>query len=110
MRYRTGSKHFAVRESDRGGWAARLSSAALGAALLAGLCGAAAPPVAGTRAHPASARAVLSAMPLSFEPNIGQAPADVAYLAHSMSYAIGLTARGAILSEAAAHPTEWIGA
>jgi hypothetical protein len=38
-------------------------------------------------------------MPLSFEPNVGQAPADVDYLAHSQSYAIGLSARGAILSQ-----------
>jgi beta-lactam-binding protein with PASTA domain len=104
MQYRSGSKRFAVRECGRGGLAGLLNAVALGAALLPGMCGAApAAPTAGPAGHETdAARAVLSAMPLSFEPNVGQAPAGVDYLAHSQSYAIGLSARGAILSQAAA--------
>jgi hypothetical protein len=40
----------------------------------------------------------LSAMPLSFEANAGQAPAQVEYLAHGRGYAIGLSSQGALLS------------
>ena len=47
----------------------------------------------------AAARGVaLTAMPLSFERNLGQAPGEVEYLAHGSQYAIGLSDRGAALA------------
>jgi hypothetical protein len=112
MRYRSGSMRFTVREGERAGsWmsAVTVSCALLCAALVPGVCGAA-PAVqpAAQTATPQTdrpqtdARARLSAMPLNFEPNVGQAPTGVDYLAHGQSYAIGLGARGALLSDTAA--------
>lgn len=47
----------------------------------------------------AAARGVaLTAMPLSFERNLGQTPGEVKYLAHGSQYAIGLSERGAALA------------
>ncbi len=47
----------------------------------------------------AAARGVaLTAMPLSFERNLGQAPGEVEYLAHGSKYAIGLSEKGAALA------------
>ncbi len=43
-------------------------------------------------------RASLVARPLNFEPNVGQAPQKVQYLAHGPSYAIELTRQGAVLA------------
>ena len=45
-----------------------------------------------------SPRAALSGLPLSFEPNIGQAAADAQFVAHGAAYAIALTEQGAKLS------------
>jgi hypothetical protein len=45
-----------------------------------------------------AARADISGLPLTFEPNIGQGASDVQFLAHGQSYAIALTAQGAELS------------
>jgi len=42
--------------------------------------------------------ASLSGRPLNFEANLGQAPADVQYLAHGSAYAIELTKQGAALA------------
>ena len=56
------------------------------------------------RGPSAAARAVvapktdLSGLPLNFEANLGQAPADIEYLARGATYAIGLSGRGARLS------------
>jgi hypothetical protein len=48
---------------------------------------------------PSSAqRASISGLPLNFEQNLGQAPGEVQYLAHGPSYAIDLTAQGAVLA------------
>jgi len=41
-------------------------------------------------------------LPIRFEPNVGQAPADVRYLAHEAGYSIALTEKGAILDLAPA--------
>jgi hypothetical protein len=56
--------------------------------------------------HPPAAapRADLSALPLNFEANLGQAGADLQYLAHGAGYAIGLNDRGATLALAATTP------
>jgi hypothetical protein len=58
---------------------------ALGSAAVGGASGA---------AHPA----VVTGLPLHFEPNLGQASADVRYLAHGADYAIALTDSGATLA------------
>ena len=54
-------------------------------------------PSAAQEAPPAT-HATLSGVPLSFEPNVGQAGDDVKYLAHGAAYSIALTERGAVLS------------
>src|ERR1700733_8242246 len=52
----------------------------------------------GLAAPSVSPRAALSGLPLSFEPNIGQAAADAQFVAHGAAYAIALTEQGAKLS------------
>jgi hypothetical protein len=53
---------------------------------------------AGLAAPSVTPRAALSGLPLSFEPNIGQAAADAQFVAHGAAYAIALTEQGAKLS------------
>ena len=50
------------------------------------------------RVEATAPRADLSALPLTFEANLGQAPEQVEYLAHGSGYAIGLSGSGASLS------------
>jgi hypothetical protein len=51
-----------------------------------------------TAAASVTPRAALAGLPLSFEPNVGQAAADAQFVAHGAAYAIALTEQGAKLS------------
>jgi uncharacterized repeat protein (TIGR01451 family) len=80
----------------------RVWATAAGVALAAGsaLTGASARPADPRREAPDGARAVeaLAALPMRFEPNVGQAPSEVRYVARGTGYALFLTDSEAVLS------------
>jgi hypothetical protein len=53
-----------------------------------------APRIEAVTPHPVAAYAGL---PIRFEPNVGQAPPSIAYLAHGSGYAVAITEQGAVL-------------
>ena len=55
-------------------------------------------PLAAKEPRPSPAAQAFAKLPLQFEPNQGQAPGDVRYLARGSGYALFLTAAGATLS------------
>ena len=60
-------------------------------------------PAATTAQKSDAARALLSALPLTFEPNRGQAAANVRFLSHGNSYTLDLTNTDAIVRSTVSH-------